>query len=80
MGLNLLGALDLPVTLEAGCPLLLLLLLLLLLPCPCGGGGGLDGGGGGCGGGSEGGGGGGLTPLCVPWAWGSASLVPLAAF
>jgi hypothetical protein len=27
MGLHLLGALDLPATLEAGCPLLLLLLL-----------------------------------------------------
>jgi uncharacterized membrane protein YgcG len=75
MGLHLLGALDLPATLEAGRPLLLLLplLLWLLLLVPLGeiapgggGGGGTDGGGGGDGGGSDGGGGGGLTLLCAP--------------
>jgi uncharacterized membrane protein YgcG len=71
-GLHLLGALDLPATLEAGRPLLLLLLLLLwlllLVPLgeitPDGGGGGRTDGGGG--GGSDGGGGGGLTRLCTP--------------
>jgi hypothetical protein len=57
-GLHLLGALDLPVTLEARrSPLLRLLLLQLLVPMgaitPDGGGGG---------------GAGGLTRLCTPWA------------
>jgi uncharacterized membrane protein YgcG len=79
-GLHLLGALDLPVTLEARSPLLLLLLLLLVplgrSPPDGGGGGGTDGGGGG---GTDGGGGGrtgGLTRLCAPWAWELASSAP----